>query len=66
LIEVTHNHLVFCVAGIIWCVLQGLATRAKQRVWNTGDGRLKFMIIRQKEIAWHAGAGAGDTATYVN
>eukprot|EP00878_Enallax_costatus_P037607 GHUV01042494.1.p1 GENE.GHUV01042494.1~~GHUV01042494.1.p1 ORF type:complete len:301 (+),score=77.35 GHUV01042494.1:33-935(+) len=27
---------------------QGLATRSKQRVWNTGDGRLKFMIIRDK------------------
>jgi hypothetical protein len=25
---------------------QGLAVRCKRRVWNTGDGRLKFLIIR--------------------
>jgi hypothetical protein len=30
-------------------VLQGLAARSVQRVWNTGDGRLKFMVIRDKE-----------------
>lgn len=24
----------------------GLAVRSKQRVWNTGDGRLKFIIMR--------------------
>uniref|UniRef100_A0A383W1D6 Uncharacterized protein n=1 Tax=Tetradesmus obliquus TaxID=3088 RepID=A0A383W1D6_TETOB len=28
---------------------QGLAARSVQRVWNTGDGRLKFMVIRDKE-----------------
>jgi hypothetical protein len=31
------------------CCLQGLAARSVQRVWNTGDGRLKFMVIRDKE-----------------
>lgn len=25
---------------------QGLAVRSKRRVWNTGDGRLKFLIVR--------------------
>ncbi|WIA22302.1 hypothetical protein OEZ85_004619 [Tetradesmus obliquus] len=28
---------------------QGLAARSVQRVWNTGDGRLKFMVICDKE-----------------
>jgi hypothetical protein len=25
---------------------QGLAVRSKRRVWNNGDGRLKFLIIK--------------------
>jgi hypothetical protein len=25
---------------------QGLAVRSKKRVWNNGDGRLKFLIIK--------------------
>lgn len=33
---------------------QGLAVRSKKRVWNTGDGRLKFLVIR-----WAASKGRG-------
>lgn len=30
-------------------VLQGLELRSRKRVWNNGDGRLKFVIFRDKE-----------------
>ncbi|KIZ07098.1 hypothetical protein MNEG_0853 [Monoraphidium neglectum] len=37
---------------------QGLDVRGRKRIWNDGDGRLKFIIFRQKELLTPAEAAA--------
>jgi hypothetical protein len=33
------------VCACVW--LQGLALRSRPRIWNNGDGQLKFILLRQ-------------------